>query len=52
MKQANQHFFYTLDNGVDVFVSKGDVFDDKDPVLKGREALFNDLNLSVGKSSK
>lgn len=40
MKQANQPFHYTTPDGVDHFVAKGDVVGDKDPILKGREALF------------
>lgn len=46
MKQANQHFFYTQDDGVDVFVAKGSVFDDSDPVVKGRDVLFDTLTFS------
>ena len=40
MQQATQPFHYTSDDGVDHFVAKGDVFGDRDPVLKGRESLF------------
>lgn len=43
MQQANQPFHYTSKDGVDHFVAKGDVVADKDPVVKGREALFTDV---------
>ena len=41
MQQANQSFFYTTDDGVDVFIEKGKILGDKDPVLKGREVFFD-----------
>lgn len=41
MQQANQSFHYATSDGVDHFVAKGDVVADKDPVVKGREVLFN-----------
>lgn len=41
MQQANQPFHYTSKDGVDHFVAKGDVVADKDPVVKGREVLFD-----------
>ncbi len=40
MQQANQPFHYSTSDGVDHFVPKGHVVGDKDPILKGREALF------------
>lgn len=43
MKQANQPFFYSTPDGVDHFVAKGDVVGDKDPVLKGRDDLFDSV---------
>lgn len=43
MQQANQPFHYTSADGVDHFVEKRQVFADKDPVVKGREALFTHL---------
>lgn len=43
MQQANQPFHYTSKDGVDHFVEKGHVVADRDPIVKGREALFNHL---------
>jgi hypothetical protein len=43
MQQANQSFHYTTGDGVDHFVAKGDVVADKDPVVKGRDALFTTI---------
>lgn len=43
MQQANQPFHYTSADGVDHFVAKGEVVGDKDPILKGREALFTQV---------
>ena len=50
-KQANQPFFYSTDDGVEHFVQKGDVVGDRDPVLKGRDLLFDSLP-PEGKSSR
>lgn len=49
--QSNQPFFYSTPDGVDHFVAKGDVVEDKSPVLRGRELLFDALSPS-GKSSR
>lgn len=43
MKQANQPFHYTSKDGVDHYVAKGDLFADRDPIVKGREALLDDV---------
>lgn len=42
--QANQPFFYSTEDGVDHFVARGSVVADKDPVLKGRELLFDKIS--------
>lgn len=40
MQQAQQPFHYTSEDGVEHFIAKGKVVADKDPIVKGREALF------------
>ena len=43
MKQANQPFHYSTEDGVEHFIEKGTVVGDKYPMLEGREVLFNEL---------
>ena len=45
MQQANQPFHYSSSDGVEHFVPKGALFGDKDAVVKGREVLFDTVDV-------